>query len=29
MNDYKIEMVSVDDIKPYANNTKIHTPEQL
>lgn len=25
----KIEYVSIDDVKPYDNNAKIHTPEQI
>lgn len=24
-----IEYVAVDELKPYANNAKIHTPEQV
>lgn len=29
MNELKIEYVDVEDLKPYLNNAKIHTPEQI
>lgn len=29
MTDYKVEFIPIQDLKPYPENTKIHTPKQI
>lgn len=29
MTDYKVEFIPISDLKPYPENTKIHTPKQI